>query len=117
MTSGRGLLYQLLGLEPKIYDQPIEAGPNLMNITRGLDRILIRCNLVNRQHQPKLHDVLYDVLPFSSPGGAIQEKIENIEFLNCTDDVIRKVEIRLTDAHNRPVQIIEPVSMKLIFRS
>ena len=69
----QGNLYKLLGLEPKIYDKPYEEGTNIINITRGVDRLFIRCNLVERRYQPEMKDVLFDILPFAQPGSAIQE--------------------------------------------
>lgn len=115
----QGNLHKLLGLEPKVYEnyEIEEEGPGLMNITRGLDRIMIRCSLVSRYHQPEFGDVLYDVLPHADPGGAIQEKIDNIEFLHCRDRVIRSIHIRITDRYNNEVQLLEPLSLKIVFRS
>lgn len=111
-----GDLYKLLGLEPKRYLKAFENGVSIINITRGVDKILIRCNLVDRQYQSDLRDVLYDVLPYASPGSAIQERIDFCEFVPCKDRYIRCIEIRVTDRNGQLVQFSEPISVKLVFR-
>ena len=55
-----GSLHKLLGLEPKVYDQSYEEGTGIINITRGVDRIFIRCNLVERNYQPEKYDSEYE---------------------------------------------------------
>jgi len=111
-----GKLHELLGLEKKIYDKISEDGPNFINITRGLDRIMIRCNLVDRQFQHELKDVLYDVLPYAEPGSAIQENLDHIEFFHCKDNIIRSIQIRLTDKSGNSFILSETMSIKIIFK-
>ena len=62
-----GIFHKLLGLEPKVYDQPCEEGTYIINITRGLDSFFIRCNLVERNYQPEMNNLLFDILPFAEP--------------------------------------------------
>jgi hypothetical protein len=49
MDFSEGSLHKLLGLEPKVYNKPYEEGTGIINITRGVDRIFIRCNLVEKK--------------------------------------------------------------------
>ncbi len=111
-----GELYKILGLEPKIYDSS-EEGQKIINITRGVDRILIRCNLVSRPYQKEYSDVLYDILPIGTPGSAIHENIDAVEYHKCKNSVIREIEIRVTDNNNNLVKLTEHFSLKLVFKS
>ncbi len=111
-----GELHKILGLEPKIYDSS-EEGKNIINITRGVDRILIRCNLVSRPYQKEYSDVLYDILPIGTPGAAIHENIDTVEYHKCKNSVIREIEIRVTDDENNLVKLTEHFSLKLVFSS
>jgi hypothetical protein len=113
---GIGDLYKILGMEQKIYNTS-EEGKEIINITRGVDRILIRCNLVSRPYQKEYSDVLFDILPVGTPGGAIHENINAIEYHACKNSVIRQIEIRVTDNKNNPVKFTEHFSLKLVFKS
>lgn len=110
-----GKLHELLGLEPKIYNR-FGEGDNIVNITRGVDRILFRCNLVERKYQKDIRDVLYDVLPLAEPGSAIQEQVDHVEYYKCRDNHIRRIEIRVTDKDNNYIDLVEPISMKIVIR-
>lgn len=110
-----GGLHELLGLEQKIYARS-EEGPNIINITRGVDRILLRCNLVERRHQKDIRDVLYDILPIADPGAAILEQMDNVEYYKCRDEQVRRIEIRVTDKNNNLIDLLEPISLKIVFR-
>jgi hypothetical protein len=110
-----GELYKILGFEPRIYNET-SVGAHIINITRGVDRILIRCNLVNRPFQTEYKDCLYDILPVGSPGSAIHQEIENVEFHKCLDATVRKIEIRITDMNNNLIDFAENMSLKLVFK-
>jgi len=110
-----GKLNEILGFESKVYQQSAES-EDIINISRGVDRILIRCNLVERKFQPQFRDVLYDVLPVGSPGSSIQQIIDIVEFHDCKDSVVREIEIRLTDQHNNLLEIKEPFILKIVFK-
>ncbi len=112
-----GNLFKLLGLEPKVYKNIYEEGTNIINITRGVDRLFIRCNLVERNYQPEMKDVLFDILPFAQPGSAIQEKLEKIEYYSCRDSIIRHIELKITDSKGNLIDLTEPMSVKICFKS
>ena len=117
LDFGEGKLHQLLGLEAKIYREPEEEGPQYINITRGLDKVLLRCSLVDRKEQLEYKDVLYDVLPYAEPGAAIQQEIEEVEYYPCKDKVIHQLDISITDTVGELLELTEPMSIKLVFKS
>jgi hypothetical protein len=113
----KGNLFKLLGLEAKLYDKLYEEGTHIINITRGVDRIFIRSSLVERSYQYEMRDILFDILPFAEPGSAIQERPEKIEFYPCKDSTIRHIEIKITDSFGNLIDLTEPISIKLVFKS
>ena len=113
----KGKLHEVLGLQSKAYRRSYEEGTNIINITRGVDQIFVRCNLVERNYQSEMKDVLYDILPYAQPGSAIQEKIEKVEFFPCRDSVIRHIELKITDSKGNLIDLAESMSIKLCFRS
>lgn len=114
LTNGK--LYDLLGLEARIYNRPEERGKNFLNITRGIDEIFIRCNLVDRTFQPEISDVLFDLMP-SDPGRAIIKDMDHpIEFYKCKNQHIRSIEIRITDRENNPLYLNETSYIKINFK-
>ena len=112
----KGKLHNLLGLESKIYDQPEEIGPQIININRGIDDILIRCNLVDRPEQEKLLGCIYDVLPNAEPGQNMVHNIQNIEYFPCKDSIVRYVDISFTDMDGNLVEMREKYTIKLVFK-
>jgi hypothetical protein len=113
LTNGQ--FHKILGLESKVYDRDT-TGPDIINITRGIDHVYLRCSAIDRQFGAD-HDILYDLLPFTTPGAAIIEKIDQPEFYNCHDHKIFSFTLRLTDANNELIQLQEPIQLKLVFRS
>lgn len=110
-----GNFCEILGFEPKLITNTQE-GEKIINITRGVDRILIRCNLVTRPYQAEYKDVLYDILPVAQPGGAIYDNIQAVEFHRCKDRFIRQIKIKVTDIKGELLKICEKFTLKLIFR-
>lgn len=110
-----GKLHELLGLEAKVYRES-EEGKNLINITRSVDRLLIRTNIVERPFQNKFNDVIYDILPLNEPGSIVHENPDSIEFHRCRDLVIRQIRIRITDDNNNNIEMTEHMTLKLVFR-
>ena len=102
-------------MEKKIYTRS-EEGKDIINITRGVDKILIRCNLVSRPYQKEYNDVLFDILPVGTPGGAIYETLDTVEYHKCRNSVVRQIEIRITDQDNNLVKLTEDLSLKLVFK-
>ena len=111
----QGSLYKLLGLEAKVYSNS-ERGKDFINITRGVDKIYIRCNLVERKYQYELRDVLYSILPLGLPGEALLQEIETTEFHTCNSRFIRAITIRITDKNNNLLQIKESLNLKLLIK-
>lgn len=106
-------LYELLGLEQKIYVAS-ERGQNFINITKNLDKIYIRCNLVERRYQYQLRDVLYSILPIALPGEALMGEIDHpLEFYRCRNRVIREINIRLTNENNELLEFKENIRLKI----
>ncbi len=112
-----GDLHKLLGFEKKIYEEPFSMGPDIINITRNLDRIYVRCNLVHRSHQPDLRDMLCNVVPYGNPGEVITFEPKHMEFVTCVERDIRAIDIRITNADNELLHILEPMTLELAFRS
>ena len=113
-----GDLHKLLGLDAKVYDTEHEKGSKIINIARGVDRIVVRCDLADKDHeQAHLRDTVFDLIPVAKPGEAMLHDVENIEFYKCKDEVIRRLKISITDMKGRPVEMTEDYSLKLVFRS
>jgi hypothetical protein len=72
---------------------------------------------LKRNYQPEMKDVLFDILPFAEPGSAIQEKLEKIEYYKCRDSIIRHIELKVTDSKGKLLDLTEPLSIKLCFKS
>lgn len=110
-----GNLHKLLGLENRIYSSS-ERGKSFINITRGVDKIYINCNLVERAFQHELKNVLYTILPIASPGQCLMQDIENIEFYPCNSKFIRSIRIQITDQNGNHLHLSESYNIKLILR-
>jgi hypothetical protein len=64
-----------------------------------------------------MKNVLFDILPFAQPGSAIQEKLEKIECYQCRDFIIRMIELKVTDSKGKLIDLTEPLSVKICFKS
>jgi hypothetical protein len=111
----KGKLHKLLGLEPKIYNTS-QRGKDFINITRGVDKIYIRCDLVERKYQYSLKNVLYSVLPVALPGEALFGEVETTEFFPCNSRFIRSITISITDKDNNLLHLNEMLNIKLVIR-
>lgn len=110
-----GELYKLLGLEPRVY-KTSERGKNFINITRGLDKIYIMCNLVERKFQNEFKNVLYSIINLGLPGESVSSEVETLEYYPCNSRFIREINIKLTDQNGTPLHLNESYNIKLIFK-
>ena len=110
-----GKLHELLGLEAKIYSNN-EKGKTFINITRGLDKVMIRCDLVDRNFQYEYKDVLFDMMP-SDAGRAVLMNLDHpIEFYRCKNRHIRSIKIQITDQKGQLLLLKERVTIKIIIK-
>ena len=110
-----GKLHELLGLEAKVYNAN-EKGKTFINITRGLDKVMIRCDLVDRDFQYEYKDVLFDMMP-SDAGRAVLMNLDHpIEFYKCKNRNIRSINIRITDQEGKILLLKERVIIKIIIK-
>jgi hypothetical protein len=100
-----GKLHELLGFEPTIITEPINYGSFPGNITRGVERVLIRCNIIIDSYANHMaSDILYSFFPNVSPGNQIQLEPFMPKYLTLGPaDYIHNMQIRITDQLNRPI--------------
>lgn len=102
----RGSLHELLGFEQKIVYQT-EQGTKTVDITRGVDSILIHCHIIESSYVNGMSsDILYSFMPNSAPGSLIQISPNNPIYLPIQPlDKIAYIRMRLTDQKNRPLNL------------
>lgn len=116
LDLSEGKLFELLGLEAKIYSAS-ERGKEYINITRNLDKIYIRCNLVDRKYQYNLRDVLYSILPIALPGECMMAEMSHpIEYFKCKNRVIREITIRVTNDKNQEILLKDKMIIKILIK-
>jgi hypothetical protein len=100
----QGSLNEILGFEKGIYTGR-QVGQHVGNITRGVDMLLIHCNLVTGSRiNTEETNVLYAFVPKAPPGGLISISEINPVFqaaVNTND--IQRLRIWVTDQHKRPI--------------
>jgi len=97
-----GKLYALLGFNPKIYDERVNYGSRIANITNDIDRILIHCSVVSGSYKNnQKSDIIYTFSPNISPGGMINIEPFQPKYLPLErTDSIFNMKISLTDQLN-----------------
>jgi hypothetical protein len=102
----KGSLHELLGFDKKIIEQS-EQGNRTLDITRGVDTILIHCHIIESSYINGMSsDILYSFMPNSAPGSLIQISPNNPIYLPIQPlDKIAYIRMRLTDQRNRPVNL------------
>ena len=102
----QGSLSELLGFDRKIVEQT-EQGTRALDITRGVDSILIHCHIIESSYVNGMSsDILYSFMPNSAPGSLIQISPNNPIYLPIQQsDKVAYIRMRLTDQRNRPVNL------------
>lgn len=119
-----GEIYKLLGFNKSIYiaasgNKKFE-GSKPINITNGIDRILIHCSLVdgsylNFNSQMDTSDIIYSFVPEAPPGSLIVVNPNpELIYLPIRDSVIRRIKMEITDQNNKKINLNnEPVTYML----
>lgn len=97
-------LNELLGFNSAIYNTSVSS-QNRVNITRGIDNLLIRCSLLSGSYDnDQGTDILYTFVPNTSRGSAIHVEPNNPIFLPIqTVDQIKTITMRITDNLGREI--------------
>lgn len=93
---------ELIGFNSGIYNTSVSS-QNRVDITRGVDTLLIRCSLLSQSYDnAQGSDILYTFVPNTSRGSAIHVEPNNPIFLPIqTVDQIKTLTMRITDQQNR----------------
>jgi len=111
-------LNELLGFEKQIYTTTVES-PNRVDITRGINSLLIHCSLVNNSYDNgTAGDILYTFTPQVSRGSSIHVEPNNPIYVPISlASQINTINMRITDQQNRVIDFNgEPVTYFLLIR-
>jgi hypothetical protein len=108
-----GTLWEILGFDKGSIIKPGKTiAPNQPNITRGVDKVLIHCNLVDGSYisignstSAMKSDILYSFSPMADVGSLIFIHPNPPIYFNTSDNRINKIRITLTDQNNKPIDI------------
>lgn len=114
-----GKLNEILGFEAKIIDKTDTEGKFPINITNGIDRILIHCSLVEKSYLRNVKsDVIYSFVPETPPSSLITINPNPPIYLPVRENkLIHTIRMQITDQRNRPLNLNnEPVTYMLYLR-
>jgi len=113
-----GDLYELLGFNSAIITTTTE-GPNLVDITRGVNIWHIRCNIVDGSYDNSVgSNILYSFLPTTPPGSNIYiEPKQRVYLPLYTKNQIQNINIYMTDQLGRTLDFNnEDITVRLHLR-
>jgi len=114
-----GKLHEILGFEAKVIDQDKAEGKYPINISKGIDRILIHCSLVENSYLNNVKsDVVYSFVPQTPPGSLITLNPNPPIYLPVREKrLIQSIRMQITDQNNRLFELNdEPVTFMLHLR-
>lgn len=105
LTNGK--LHELLGFEPKIYENSEQTGKFVANISRGIDDIHIHCDVISGVHYNDFTtDILYSFTPSSPPGSLIKIDEVNPLFAEVNrNHFIYRIRMRITDQNENLIDL------------
>lgn len=91
-------LHQILGFEPKIFENKVQEGKFEANISRGIDRIQIRCDIVEGARL-NVHssEVLYDFVPSNPPSSLISKEFFKPFYFKVKSSHVPRIRMRITN--------------------
>jgi len=111
---------ELLGWNQGIYNfTGYQDGQNTADITRGINSILIHCDIINQSYQNSISsDVLYSFVPNQPVGSNIEVEPTHLIYLPIRyNDLVHKIRMYITDQLNRPIDFNgEPITYLLHIR-
>jgi hypothetical protein len=101
-----GTLHEVLGYEKTIVTESSE-GSKTVDITRGVNSILIHCSLISSSYNNGVtSDILYSFLPDKPPGNLLDISPNTPIYLPINEICqIKSIRMRITDQQNRPVRL------------
>ena len=113
----KGEIYNILGFEPIIYSKTTIA-PYLANISKGVDKIHVKCSLVkDARYGKEKTNILYQFAPRNPPHSLIIINEIDPQFVNTfNESTIRRIRMTITDQNNNPIDLNgQDVEYELIF--
>ena len=102
---------QLLGSSTKDIDQN-KDGENVLK-SESVEVVLVHCNIVNNNYQ-QASELLFTFFPNKEFGQLITITPHSQKMLKTTNAEISFIEVWFTDQNNRPLEIVDNVSITLI---
>lgn len=103
-----GKLATLLGFEDKSLVEGEHLSSHKADITAGINRILIHCSVVGGSYNNNLpSDVIYSFTPREDPGNIMHIEPNHPIYLPLRETTIYTIRIRITDQHNREIDLRE----------
>ena len=101
-----GTLHEILGFDKEIVVQTKE-GSKTVDITRGVNSLLIHCNLISSSYNNGVaSDILYSFLPDKPPGNLLDISPNTPIYLPINEmNQIKSIRMRITDQQNRLVRL------------
>lgn len=116
LDFSNGKLHEILGFDPKVIDQDKTEGKHPINISYGIDRILIHCSLVDQSYLNNVKsDVIYSFVPETPPGSLITVNPNPPIYLPVREKkFIQTIRMQISDQQNRLLELNdEPVTFML----
>lgn len=100
-------LHQLLGFEPKTYDQPEQIGKYIADLSGGNDNIYIHCDIVEGAYINGFHssNVIYSFTNTNRPGSQIVKSFDKPLFFPVRMDSIYRIRMRVTNHRGEAIPL------------
>lgn len=99
-------LHEILGFEPRVYDQPQTEAKFVANISKGIDNIHIHCDVIEgAQLGQHSSEILYSFTPRHPPGSQIAMEFERPIFFRVKKDYVSKIRMRVTDQNGNAINL------------
>lgn len=100
LDMSAGYLYQLLGLESKIYEAT-EQGISKVDVNGGIDQLYINLDVIDESYSgDSRSEAIYSFTPSSGPGSSLIETPVNMIYLGFNRRNFSKIRCRITDQNN-----------------
>jgi len=102
-----GELYKILGFEQKRYKGGTHLSPNLINITNGLDRVFIKCSIVDNSYfNGKKDKILFSFTPNDLPSSLLRiHPKPDLMWLNIGEKTVQELQIRIVNKDDKDINL------------
>ena len=106
LDLSKSKLHEILGFEPKVYEEVKQEAKYVANISRSVDDIHIHCDIIEGAYLNQFaSEVIHSFTPAQEPGSLLSKDFDRPIFFKTKSNHVYRIRMRLTNQDGVPINL------------